>query len=111
MKKDNSHKILNEHFLLILIFLFVPNKFLIFRRQLIMKKAKSIVASLELFDQLSPIIDHLPTTTSHSQQTYHEACSLKSPTQGCGRRLDQSEFRHTAELSFYVKRKKKRDLC
>ena len=28
-----------------------------------MKKAKSIVASLELFDQLSIIIDHRPTTT------------------------------------------------
>ena len=63
MKKDNSHKILNEHFLLILILLFVPNKFLIFRRQSIMKKAKSIVASLELFDQVSIIIDHRPTTT------------------------------------------------
>ena len=29
-----------------------------------MIKAKSIVASLELFDQLSIIIDHWPTTTS-----------------------------------------------
>ena len=52
-------------FLLILILLFVPNKFLIFRRQSIMKKAKSIVASLELFDQLSIIIDHRPTTINN----------------------------------------------
>ena len=32
-----------------------------------MKKAKSIVVSLELFDQLSIIIDHRPTTTGSSQ--------------------------------------------
>ena len=31
-----------------------------------MKKAKSIVASLELFDQLSIIIDHRPTTRHFS---------------------------------------------
>ena len=52
-------------FLLILILLlFVPNKFLIFQQQSIMKKAESIVASLELFNQL--IIDHWPTTSLES---------------------------------------------
>ena len=33
-----------------------------------MKKAKSIVASLELFDQLSIIIDHRPTTTQENAE-------------------------------------------
>ena len=37
--------------------------------------------------------------SSHSQQTYHGACSLKSAVRGCGRRLDQSEFRPMAEVS------------
>ena len=51
------------YILLILILLFVPNKFLIFPRQSITKKAQLIVVLLELFDQLSIIIDHQPTTT------------------------------------------------
>ena len=37
--------------------------------------------------------------SSHSQQTYHGACSLKSAVQGRGRRLDQSEYRPMAEVS------------
>ena len=38
----------------------------------------------------------------YSQQTYHRACGLKSTISGCGRRLDQSEFRPMAEVSFPV---------
>ena len=48
--------------------------------------------------------------SSHSQQTYHGACGLKSAVQGRGRRFDQSESRPMAEVSFPVQRKKKRDL-
>ena len=40
--------------------------------------------------------------SSHSQQTCHGVCGLKSAVQGCGRRLDQSEFRPMAEVSFPV---------
>ena len=45
---------------------------------------------------------------SHSPQTYHEACGLKSPVQGW--RLDNSEFRPMAVVSFFpntAKKKKK----
>ena len=41
-----------------------------------MKKAKSIVASLELFDQLSIIIDHRPTTTSGENHLYGFSMSV-----------------------------------
>ena len=37
--------------------------------------------------------------SSQSQQTYHGACGLKNAAQGCGRLLDQSEFRPMTELS------------
>lgn len=30
--------------------------------------------------------------SSHSQQAYRGTCALKSPVQGCGRRLDKSHF-------------------
>ena len=33
-------------------------------------------------------------------QTYFGACVLKSVVQGCGRRLDHSEFQPMAEVSF-----------
>ena len=39
-------------------------------------------------------------SSSHSQQTHHGACGLKSAVRGCGRRLDQSEFRPMAGVSF-----------
>ena len=46
------------------------------------------------------------------QQACYGACGLKSAVQGCGRRLGQSEFRHTAEAGLFSrKRKEKRDLC
>ena len=40
--------------------------------------------------------------SNHSQQTYHGACGLKSAVQGCGRQLDQSEFRLMTEVSFPI---------
>ena len=60
--------------------------------------------------------DALPGS-SHIQQTYHGACSLKSAVQGCGWWLDQSEFRTMAEAYFRVlfnpanAKKKTRYLC
>ena len=38
--------------------------------------------------------------SSHRQQTHFGACVLKSAVQGCGRRLDHSEFQPMAEVSF-----------
>ena len=39
--------------------------------------------------------------SSHSQQTYHGACGLKTAVRGCGRWLNQSEFQPTAERSLF----------
>ena len=40
--------------------------------------------------------------SSHCKQTYHGAYGLKSAVQGCGRWLDQSEYRAMAEVSLPV---------